>query len=160
MIIKESFKHFLISGDFVNIPMGISRKNFIKKLGNTPCVIGSRKSKYPSVYKYGIVEFFFAEESETDELYCIMFQPTVDECEKGNLHVDFKGWDNNFTIEAARNYLTTNNIFFTEQKNKSDDEIIAIKTIGGVEITFSLNYDFEPPVYTFFEAQKLRQRIL
>lgn len=154
MLIKESFKDFLITGSFKNIPFGITRKTFTEILGKTSCTIGSRKSKYPSVYKYGIVEFFFAEESDADELYCIMFQPAVNECERGNLQIDFDGWNASLTIDEARNYLITHNIIFTEQKNKFDNEIIDVKTVGGVELSFVQNCDSQPLVFTFFEAQK------
>lgn len=101
-----------------------------------------------------MVEFLFAEKSETDELYCIIFQPAVAECERGNLQIDFDGWNASLTIDEVRNYLIAHNILFTEQKNKFDEEIIDIKIIGGVELCFAQSYNLEFHVYTFFEVQK------
>jgi hypothetical protein len=157
MLVKESFKDFLTTGNFKNIPLGITRKEFVELLGKTDCIIQPEQTMFPCVYKYGIVEFYFGVESVEDKLYGIMLQPEVAPCKKGNLILDLDAWDKHLTIDKAREYLKQNNIPFSETNSEPDDEgeyDIEIKTINGIKIFFCPNYNVESIALTFFELER------
>lgn len=157
MLIKETMKDFLKNGSFQNIPFGITRKDFLQLMGGVQCEhYSSPKSKFPGIYKYGMVEFYFDDKSENDELLFIMFQPWVGRCKRYNFRINYNGWDKNLSIEDAKNLLMQYGIEFSEQLSKYDEEVIYLITKSGVNICFW--FDEEKNAYYYCELVRDLQR--
>ncbi|HYG14314.1 MAG TPA: hypothetical protein VEC12_01075 [Bacteroidia bacterium] len=159
MLIKETMKDFLKNGSFQNISFGITRKDFLQLMGGVQCEHYSfPESKFSGIYKYGMVEFYFDDKSEDDELLFIMFQPWVGRCKRYNFRINYNGWDKNLSIENAKNLLKQYSIEFVEEQSKYDEKVMHLITESGVNICFW--FDVEKNGYYYCEIVKNPEKIL
>ena len=104
MIETIEIKPFLKTGnfgEFNEIHYGMKRKSLIKILGDTEWKhFTSKKSKIPSIFKYGKVEFYF-EEGEDGRLKGIQILPIIQETELMNLKIDYGFIESNLGYEST-----------------------------------------------------------
>lgn len=159
MKIKEDFRDFLKTGELKNIPFGINQKELISLLGKTKMVIyDSKKDKYPGLIKYGRVEFLFDSGDKKGELFCIMIQPVVAKADSMNLKMKYGFWNKRLNIKKAIQYLKENDISYTKEIDKFDEDDIFLKTKKGFSIHFSKDYAKKPYKYRFFELECSKSR--
>jgi hypothetical protein len=137
MTIKEQLKDFLKTGILKGIPFGITREELTKLLGETDWQhFTTTKDKYPSIYKYGRLEFYFDNKSKDARLDGICFQPISFPAENGLHKCNYNKWNKNTDIEKAKEFLKTNGIEFEEKLDKWDKETKSLLTEGKVNIYF------------------------
>jgi len=129
-------------GEFREIHFGMTRGEMLGVLGETEWKHFSfKKSKFPSIYKYGKVEFYFDEE-ENGKLYGIQILPSIQESDLVNLKVNYDILDSVVGYELTLKYLKRNSINYTIINSEFDNEdVVRVETDGGVQIIFSKNFD-------------------
>ncbi len=137
MIVKEQLKHLFKKGTLDNIHFGISRSRLVEILGNSDWIFYSNeKDNFPSIYKYGRMEFYFMHDDKDEGLSGLVFQPLTRPGSKGNLHLNYYGWNEKLDINKAMDILNKNNIKFQEFPNKRDLDVRVLTTEGNVKIAF------------------------
>ncbi len=111
---KEIIKieDFIKTGNFDQsgkIQFGMCRNTLIEHLGKTKYVFKSRKSKIPSIYKYGKIEFYF-EDGKQGRLYGIQIKPNINEAPALNLRVDYNFLKPDLKFEEAIQILESKSI--------------------------------------------------
>ena len=148
---------FLKCGKFGNsndINYGMSRNQIVEVLGESTDVFYSfKKSKFPSIYKYGKIEFYF-EEGKEGRLYGIQLKPTIVESPLLNLKVDYGFINEDLKHTNAKKLLELNSIEYTEFSFKYDevDDPQRIITEGKVIFVFDSDYNIQK-VYRFIELE-------
>lgn len=145
MIETIDIKEFLRTGnfgEFKEIHFGMTRNKLIEILDETEWKHFSfRKSKFPSIYKYGKVEFYF-EEGKEGRLCGIQILPTIQETELMNLKIIYAFVNPKLKYESALKLLDNASIKYQEIQSEFDtDDIKTIETIGGVQIIFSEDFE-------------------
>ena len=156
MIHRIELKEFMRTGHFgecKEIHFEMKREKLIQLLGESKWKHFSRKkSKYPSIYKYGKVEFYF-EEGENGRLYGIQIQPMVQEADLLNLKINYEFIDSKSDFNSIIKYLEEVGISYTKLDFEFDsDDVQRLKTEGGVQIIF-LKDDFNKS----FSLQKINK---
>lgn len=137
MIVKEELKYFLKTGRFERICFGMTRDELITTLGETDWKFYvSDKDKFPAIYKYGRLEFYFNDNSKNARLVGIMFQPIPSPADHCFLKCNYHRWTKNTEINAAIQFLKVNNINFKEIPYELDEEVKLILTEGNVSVYF------------------------
>jgi hypothetical protein len=137
MTVEEQLKYFFKTGLLENISFGMSRDELTKLLGDTDWKhFSSNKDKYPSIYKYGRLEFYFESENTDARLSGIMFQPIPSPADNGLLSCNYHRLTKNTDLKRAVDFLNKNNIKFEEEPYKWDNETKLILTEGKVNIFF------------------------
>jgi len=144
MIETIEIKDFLRTGnfgEFKEIHFGMKRERLVEIVGETEWKHYSRKkSKFPSIYKYGKVEFYF-EEGENGRLYGIQIQPIIRETELVNFKINYDFIASNLDYESILKFLDLFSIKYKELDFEYDSEgIQRIETEGGVQLIFSKDY--------------------
>jgi hypothetical protein len=136
-MIQEQLKYFLDKGALAHIDFGISRSRLTELLGNTNCVYYANDTdKFPSIYKYGRLEFYYMIDDLEEGLSGIVFQPLPRPADKGNLNCNYNSWNEKLDINKAIDYLNRNNIRFQEFPNKRDLDVRVLTTESDVKIAF------------------------
>lgn len=137
-------KQFLKTGNFgesKEIHFGMTRDKLIEILGDSEWIhFTGRKSKFPSIYKYGKVEFYF-EEGKDGRLCGIQILPMTKETTSGNLKINY-----NFNIylkyKPTLKQLEKESVDYRIIKSEYDgDDVRRIETAGDVQIIFSEDFD-------------------
>lgn len=141
MIETIKAKEFLRTGnfgEFNEIHFGMKRENLIELLGDTRWIhFTNRKSKFPSIYKYHKVEFYF-EEGENGRLHGIQISPRIQEADLLNLKIDYNFLSSNLEFQHALNILEKESIKYELVNFEFDtDDIPRIVTEGKVQIIFT-----------------------
>jgi len=128
-------------GEFKEIHFGIMRDKLIEILGDTEWIhFTSRKSKFPSIYKYGKVEFYF-EEGKEGRLCGIQILPTIREAALVNLKISYDFINTHLKYEPVLKQLEAESINYQLVKFEYDsDDVRRIETEGGVQIIFSEDF--------------------
>lgn len=131
---------FIQTGLIQEIQYGLTREELLEKMG--PCECTSRrfkKDKQPSIYKYGIIEFYFGEPF-VGGLQGIIIQPNINPCREGLIKFDY-GWiDNSLVYSKIIKQLKNLNVQFNLEE---------------VSITTNNNVSF-----LFYEESQLTQQKL
>jgi hypothetical protein len=136
-MIQERLKYFLDKGILAHIDFGITRLKLTEVLGKTSWLHYTDDSdKFPSIYKYGRLEFYFMTDSPDEGLSGIIFQPLPRPADKGNLSFNYNGWSKKLEINKAIELLNRNKINFNEYPNKHDLEARVLTTESDVKIAF------------------------
>ena len=145
MIETVEIKAFLKTGnfgEFKEIYFGMMRDSLIEVLGNSEWQhFTSKKSKIPSIYGYGNVEFYF-EEGIDGRLNGIQILPKskIEQVETLKINYDFIA--PTLKYKTAIKYLNKNSIKYQKVPSKFDsDDIFRIETEGGVQLIFLKNFD-------------------
>ena len=136
---------FLRTGGFGGLKelhFGMTKEKFDQILGESEWQdFSNEKSKSPSIYGFGKVEFYFEEGAE-GRLTGIQIQPDLEASKKSNLKINYE------FLAAISNYkeaLKTLNQFaikFDELLQDYDGEDVKrIETEGRVQIVFSQDYE-------------------
>jgi len=139
---------FVKHGCFSEIPYGISRNDFLILMGDCECTVKSaKKNVYPSIYKYGIVEFYYGDK-KNGTLYGILVQPNSYPCEEGNVIFSYTGIDMESPLTYAQTieYLNKNKVHFNENQ---DGHILT--TDSGVDFFF---HEESTPLFDEYELIK------
>jgi hypothetical protein len=156
MLIKEQLKSFLKSGVLQNVDFGISRVELTDLLGETDWKHFSlKKDKYPSIYKYGRLEFYFENGDMDARLNGIMFQPIPSPADNGLLKCSYNRWRSKTDIAEAIKSLKINNIKYEERPYEWDNETKLLFTEGQVNIFFDCQE--EPGHYVLHKAGRFVQ---
>ncbi|MGZ5244206.1 MAG: hypothetical protein ACXWDO_08175 [Bacteroidia bacterium] len=135
-MIKEELKYFLKTGNFKNIRFGLNRTELVNLLGNSDWLyFTSDKDKFPAIYKYGRIEFYFENRKKGSTLSGIMFLPIPAPASNGKLYCNYHHWTKRMDIDNAITFLNQNNIRFSEIINP-DPEVREFITEGQVNIFF------------------------
>lgn len=130
---KIDLKHFLETGEFGVIRLGMTRQQINEVLG-TPRHWGPQDLKDTSeIWKYGSIEFYFPRRG--DELWMIYtdhLNPLT-----GDDHFQLENWilSPELTLEAAEKHLTEAGIAFTREKSRAV-ELITFKLTSSVCLVF------------------------
>ena len=136
-MIEESLKHFFKTGELENINYGLTRAQLTKLLGKTNWEhYSSIRDKYPSIYKFGRLEFYFENQRKDAGLSGIMFQPIPAAASNGFLKCNYHMWTKNTDINKASEFLKANKIKFADKPYKYDNEARLLFTEGKVSIFF------------------------
>lgn len=142
-MIKENLTFFLKNGKFEHINFGIKINELIDIIGNPDFVL-PEKSKNPTLFKYGNVEFYFEDEKEDARLHFIQIDFPVNYSENSKLVFEGYDWTTELTIENAISFLQKNKINFEEKIDSNNLEFWRIlQTESGVEIYFTNQRDEE-----------------
>jgi hypothetical protein len=139
---------FLKYGQFGNskyIYFGMNRSDLKNILGETDYLFFTdQKSKYPSIYKYGKVEFYF-EEGINGRLFGIQIKPTIDEAPLLNLNINYGFIESSLNFEQTLNHLESNSIEYEQFDFKYDDldDPKRIITKGEVQLIFDMEFGIE-----------------
>jgi hypothetical protein len=137
MIIKEQLKDFFKLGLLDNISYGLTRDELTNILGDTDWKhFSSNKDKFPSMYKYGRLEFYFTSNNKDAGLSGIMFQPIPFPANNCLLKCNYHRLTKNTDIEKAIEFLKTNNIEYEEKPYEWDKNAKLLFTEGKVNIFF------------------------
>ena len=141
MIETINTKEFLKTGnfgEFREIHFGMKRETLVELLGETEWIhFTSRKSKFPSIYKYHKVEFYF-EEGENGKLNGIQILPSIQETNLINLKIDYNFIEPNLEFESTLKYLEKESIKYELVNFEFDsDGIPRIITEGNVQLIFT-----------------------
>lgn len=137
MKLKEQLKYFLEKGTLEHIDFGITRSKLIEILGNTDWVhYSNEQDKFPSIYKYGRMEFYFMNDNKDEGLRGLVFQPLTYPGTFGNFHLNHYGWNEKLDINRAIEILNKNNIKFQETPNIRDLNVRVLTTEANVQIAF------------------------
>ncbi len=136
---------FLRTGNFGEskaIHFGMTRAKLIEVLGDTDWIhFATRKSKFPAIYKYGKVEFYF-EEGANGRLYGIQISPITQEAPLENLKINYNFANTDLKHDLVLNHLDAESIKYQAVKSEFDsDDVRRIETEGGVQIIFSEDFD-------------------
>lgn len=141
MTVHEQLKDFFRTGLLKNISYGLTRDKLTNILGETDWKhFSSKKDKYPAIYKYGRIEFYFGNKRKDARLSGIMFQPIPFPADDGKLKCNYHRLSKNTDIVKAIRFLQTNNIEFEEKPYTWDKETRLIITEGGVSIFFDCQH--------------------
>lgn len=145
MIETIELKEFLRTGnfgEFKEIHYGMKRINLIEILGDTDWKhFSSKKSKIPSIYKYGKVEFYF-EEGEDGRLMGIQILPTIQETELRNLKINYDFIKSSLNYESTLKYLDSESIKYKIVESEFDSQDVRrIETEGNVQLIFSEDFN-------------------
>ena len=145
MVETIEIKEFLKAGNFgqfKEIHFGMSRNKLIEILGDTDWKgFSYKKAKFPSILKYGKVEFYF-EEGEEGRLNGIQILPTIQEANLLNLNINYDFIKPNLDFDSALKFLDSESIKYRFLKNDFDSEDVRrIETEGEVQIIFSEGYE-------------------
>ena len=142
-------------GEFQEINFGINRNQFEKTLGKTDWLhYTRRKSKFPSIYKYGLIEFYF-EEAENGRLYGIQAQLQTQKAENGKLEVNYGFLTEVKSLERIEEKLIEKNLQFQEFTEPYDNgDTKRIKTEGNVILIFGMTDENE---FTLHKINKFVQ---
>jgi len=148
MIETISIKEFLRTGnfgEFKEIHFGMKREKLIELLGDTEWKhFAGKKSKTPSIYKYGKVEFYF-EEGRNGRLHGIQIQLSPSDASLMNLKINYDFIESDLDFDSALRLLDLSSIKYNKLDFEFDgDEIYRIETEGGIQMIFSDNYFNEP----------------
>lgn len=129
-------------GDGKIIHYGMTRNGLIEALGKTKWIhYRSRNSRYPLIYKYGKIEFYF-EEGEKGRLYGIQVKPTIQEAESKDLKIDYGFIKPELSFETSLNHLESASINYEIIEQDDDrEEIQIVETEGKVQLMFSEDCD-------------------
>jgi len=151
MTINEDLKYFLKKGHLKDVSFNLNRAKLIEILGKTDWEHYSfRKDKYPSIYKYDKLEFYFNNQSAEAQINGIMFQPIPTPSEKGFLNCSYNGLTNKTTLNSVIEFLNTNEIKFSRTVDKWNEELIILITEGKVSMYFDNQSD--PKKYVLHKA--------
>lgn len=155
MIETINIEEFIRTGKFGEINFGINRTQLEKILGKTDWLhYTSRKSKFPSIYKYDLIEFYF-EEEENGRLYGIQVQLQTQEAQKGGLEVNYGFLSEVKSLEKVKEELIERNIQFQEFIKPYDNgNTKRIKTKGNVILIFGMT---DENVFILHEINKFVQ---
>lgn len=143
MVETVNIEEFLRTGKFgafQEINFGIHRNQLEQTLGKTDWLhYTSNKSKFPSIYKYGLVEFYF-EEEENGRLHGIQVQLQSEETPKQCLEINYGFLTAIRTLERIEQELIQRNITFQAFTESYDsDDTKRLKTEGNVILIFGMN---------------------
>jgi hypothetical protein len=145
MTISENLIEFFKTGTLKNISYGLTHTELTNILGITEWTIfDDPNDKYPLIYKFGRLEFYFGNKTIDGKLYGIIFQPIPSPADNGNLKFNYKNWTKNTDLDKASEFLRTNNIKFEEQPYNSDKNVRLLLTEGKVHIFFDRESVSEP----------------
>jgi len=150
---------FLKHGRFGNskeINFGMNRSMLKNILGETDYIFfTNQNSKYPSIYKYGKVEFYF-EEGIKGRLFGIQIKPTIDEAPLLNLNINYDFVEASLNYEQTLSHLESNSIEYELFDFKYDDtsDPKRIITKGEVQLIFDIEFGIEK-VNKFVELESL-----
>ena len=139
---------FLKSGKFGNsnaINFGMNRTQLTSLLGETEYLsYTTKKSKFPSIYKYGEVEFYF-EEGKDGRLHGIQIKPTIAEASLQKLKIDYGFIKKDLGFRDVELLLKSNSINYSTFKFKYDDndDPKRIITEGNVIFIFDSEYTIQ-----------------
>lgn len=143
MMQKIEIKEFLRTGN-VNeskeIRFGITRNKLVEVLGDSQHqYFSSKKLKFPAIYKYGKVEFYF-ETGIKGKLYGIQILPTIQE--EDLININYSLINSNLDYRSALNYLESEFINYKLIKSKFDSEdVVRIETEGKVQLIFLKDFN-------------------
>jgi len=132
---------FLKTGNFGEggeIYFGMARTRLLDLLGETDWFSHtSKKSKFPSLYKYGKVEFYF-EEGEEGRLYGIQIKPSMDAAKMHNLKINDDSLPAELKFDEALEVLKSNSIKYEliNFEYTADEDLPRIQTEGNVQFIF------------------------
>jgi hypothetical protein len=131
----EQLKDFLKTGHLKNIDYGVTRDELTMVFGDTDWKhYSSGRDKYPTIYKYGRLEFYFESKSKHAKLSGIMFQPIPAAADKGKLQCTYHGLRRNTEISQLIEFLNANDIQFEEKPCEGDNEAKLLLTEGKVKV--------------------------
>jgi hypothetical protein len=159
MAIHEDLIYFLKNGRFENINFGITREQLIEIIGE-PEFILPEKSKMPTLFEYGNVEFYFEDETKDARLQSIQIDYPVSYSKKGSLIFKSYRWNINLTLDKAIDFLNRQKIKFEEKTYPINvDFWRLLVTEGGVQIHFTNQRDVNVwELHKFGRTFELNQR--
>jgi len=138
-------KSFLKTGNFgehKEITIGMDRSVFTQILGESKWVLINGKSKYPSIYKYDLTEFYF-EEGINGKLYGIQIKPTIQVAPKLNLKINYDILQYGITYNSIIKTLEPEQIDYELFRSKYDDEDSPHRILTSGEVTLIFDDGFE-----------------
>ena len=101
----------------------------------------TKKSKFPSLYRYGKVEFYF-EEDENGRLIGIQTSPLYQEADLNGLKVNYGVFESEISYEDCILFFQDISIKYETVQSKYDtDDVRRLNTEGKVHVIFSEDED-------------------
>lgn len=140
MTIREDLVYFLKNGRFENIDFGITRAQLKSVIGEPDFTLPPKSKIWPSLYKYGNLEFWFEDRYEDARLHGIQFFVPVIYERKGRLIFNSHRWTVELTFEKAIKFLQKHKIGFEEREDYLDFWR-SLETESGVRLDFTNQSD-------------------
>ncbi|MBC8137085.1 MAG: hypothetical protein H8F28_14490 [Fibrella sp.] len=123
------------TGSFVNLPFGLTRAEFVAKLGKTRSVVcSSRRVPIPVLLRYGSVEFFITSDSHL--FYGFLWEPLDEDVPQGDHALRIDPWIllGSVSRESVEQGLRQEKIEFTG--GHRPDGVYSLSLGNGVRIHF------------------------
>ena len=134
-----SLRSFIATGHFGDLRFGWTRQQLEDVFGPAEAHGGgSRKHPYPTIWKYGDIEFFFEQYNRDGTLQMVFFDAFTVPCGWGQLVVDPWQINNRLTHEAGETLLRENDIAYQILK-APDPNCTNLVTKSGVKLQFVVN---------------------
>ena len=141
-----SLRSFIATGHFGSLHADWTRQQLENEFGPPEAHGGgSRKHPYPTIWKYGDIEFFFEPYNRDDKMYMIFFDAFTVPSGWGQLVVDPWEISNRLTHKGGEALLRDNEIAYQMVKSP-DPNCIDLLTESGVTLQFVVN---QPDEYSF-----------
>lgn len=141
-----SLHSFLATGNFGNVRSGWTRQQLENELGSPEAHGGeSRKHRYPTIWKYGDIEFVFEPGRRDGYLYMVFFDAFDVPHGWGKLVIEPWKISNSLTLEAGKSVLCEENIEY-EVAQSPDPDCVNLVTASGVQLQFVVR---QPDAYSF-----------
>lgn len=134
-----SLRSFIATGDFGGLRFDWTRQQLEDAFGPPETHGGgSRKHPYPTIWKYGDIEFFFQQYKRDGTLQMVFFDAFTVPCGWGQLIIDPWQINNRLTQEAGEALLRENGIAYQISK-APDPDCTNLVTKSGVTLQFVVN---------------------
>jgi hypothetical protein len=135
---KIDVTKFLKTGKFGDINFGMTRIELFTLIGQTEWFHFSfKKSKSPTLYRYGIVEFYFEEEEE-GRLNGIQISPYYKEAALNRLKINYGIANSGIKYYDCLEFFQKNSIDYEIVQSKYDTaDVRRLNTEGKVHVIFS-----------------------
>jgi hypothetical protein len=156
--INVSFEDFLRTGNFGVIKFGMTSGQILNLLGEPDFVFTHSKSKRPTGFEYGDIEFYFI--SHKDSRLCAIYLDEFD-IPKGSQHLNIDAWKlrSEMPQSEVEEILIQANIKF-QPTEMPDSTMNGIITEGGVELGFIFYADeFSAPEGLYNISRSLRHEM-
>lgn len=152
-----SLRSFIATGHFGNLRGGWTRQQLEDEFGPPEAHGGgSRKHQYPTIWKYGDIEFFFEQYRRDGTLQMVFFDAFTVPTGWGQLVVDPWQIHNGLTQDDGETLLRGNDITYHVSK-APDPDCVNLVTRAGVTLRFVVNQadDCSFPVGLFAVCRQL-----
>lgn len=156
--VRVSMLDLLRTGNFAELPFGLTREGFLEKLGETEWVaFSSRRERSPSLLRYGNVEFFITPDSHL--FYGFLWEPMGEDVPQGNESLQIDPWILRAGVSraAVEQHLHNENIAFTASERPAG--VYSLLLESSVRLNFRMD-DNGADANTLSSVEALRPEIL